>query len=698
MIAKIDKEKIESAAEKLIKRGRLSEAITEYQKLLNGGDQDIPIRNIVGDLYVKSNQKDKAAKEFLKIAEIYAEKGLNSKSIAIYKRIIRLNPDDTETARKLADLYYNQGFISESKTEYLNLAKRFKKEKKNREAILIFEKLLKIDQGSRDARLTLADLYSEEGNIEPAVEELNAVAEDMIRKNELKDAEGLLLRARKIKDTHLRTLANLIELLKLQDKKQEALSLIDEVLEKDTNNIKALHLQGNLFYENGEAEKAEAVFNKILGIKPNDVDSRVKLGKIAIQRDQLDKAFALYDPLVDTLLRKQKGDKAIGLMGLLLETKKLHLPTIEKLASIYQARNQKKNLEIVYGVLLEEYRQRKLREKVLTILDALLLISPENKRYVEESAKLRKELGISEKTSPQQESPPKETAEDIIQEILLKVDLHLEQGLIRNAKRILENLRMRFPDDPRVMQKVEELAGVETQVNMNDLQNRVEKVARRETEIHKKDFVPPGEDLMGGGNAGLVDDKLTAADLFAETDIIPFMTQQTGEKKYFDLSENIDEELEAIQAIFNYQIRGDTTIVEKALSDIVSEFRKALDEKVEKEDYRSHYDLAIAFLEQRLFDEAIEECKLASHDENLRLECFSVISHCYREKKDYDEAIQWLDEAIAIVEENSSQAYALKYEKAILFEDLKDNKNADKLFSEVYKWNAHYRDIAKKVK
>lgn len=690
MIAKIDRDKIESAAEKLIKKGRLSEAITEYQKLLNGGEQDIPVRNIIGDLYVKSNLKDKAAGEFHKIAELYAAKGLNSKSIAIYKRIIRLNPDDTGTSRKLADLYYDQGFISEAKAEYLNLAKRFRQDKKNQDAILIYEKLLTIDQGSRESRLTLAELYSEEGKLEPAVEELNAVAEDMIRKNELKDAEGLLTRAREIKDTHLRTLANLIELLKLQDKKPEAMALVDEVLKKDTKNIKALHLQGNLFYEDGEFDKATAVFNQILGIKPNDVDSRVKLGKIAIRNDQLDKAFELYDPLVDTLLRKQKGDKAIGLMGLLLESKKIHLPTLEKLASIYKIRNQKKNLEVVYRVILEEYRSRKLREKMLSALDVLVGISPGNEQYLHESEQLRAELGIVDKPAPDKKTADEDREPDVIEESLIKVDLHLEQGLIRNAKRILENLRMRFPDDPRIIQKVEQLEGVDTQVNMEDIQTRVEKVARRETEIHQ-------QGVASERSSGAIDDKLTAADLFAETDIIPFMTQEVGEKRYFDLTERIDEELEAIQAISNYQIRGDTTIVEKALSDIVSEFRKALEEKVEKEDYRSHYDLAIAFLEQRLFDEAIEECKLASHDENLRMECFSVISHCYREKKDFTEAVQWLDEALAIVEEKSAQAYALKYEKATLFGEMQDQKAADKLFSEIYKWNPNYRDIAKKI-
>ncbi len=64
----------EATAEKYIRRGKYKEAIKEYQKLLTGDEQDITIRNILGDLYVKANLEEKAVEEFLRIAQYYDEK------------------------------------------------------------------------------------------------------------------------------------------------------------------------------------------------------------------------------------------------------------------------------------------------------------------------------------------------------------------------------------------------------------------------------------------------------------------------------------------------------------------------------------------------------------------------------------------------------------------------------------------------
>ena len=127
MSPKSDRTKIESIAEKHIKKGRLDEAIAEYRKLLSGDDQDISIRNILGDLYIKANNKQKAVEEFERIADFYENNGLFSKAIAIYKRIKRLVPDNMDSSKRLAELYRDQGFSSEAKTEYLNLAKNLSK-------------------------------------------------------------------------------------------------------------------------------------------------------------------------------------------------------------------------------------------------------------------------------------------------------------------------------------------------------------------------------------------------------------------------------------------------------------------------------------------------------------------------------------------------------------------------------------------
>jgi tetratricopeptide (TPR) repeat protein len=698
MTPKSDRAKIESIAEKHIKRGRLDEAIAEYRKLLTGDDQDIAIRNILGDLYIKADNKKKAVEEFERIAAFYEDKGLYSKAIAIYKRIKRLIPDNIDSSKRLAELYRDQGFSSEAKTEFLNLAQSLSKAKKVKEAIGMYENLLKLDRDDLASRLTLAELYTEEKMIDQALEELNKVAEFKMRKNQLKEAGEILNKAKALKEDHSRTITNLIDLYKRDNKKKEALDLVEEILQKDEKNLKALYILGNLHFEDKSFKEAGEIFSRIISIRPKDVEARVKLGRIYIQTEEFDKAFEQYEPLVDTLIRKQKSDKAIGLLGLILSAQKAHLPTLGKLADLYKSLGQLKNFELVCKVILDEYRKNNQKDKMLSVLNELLNTFPEHEDYYNEAKRLKKDLGILEKEGAEEEAEVQvEEAKNIVDSTLAKADLYVDQGLIRNARRLLENLRIKFPEDERIAQKIESLKIIAADVKVDEISDRVDKVTKRETQI----FPTIGE--ISKEEQSFVDEaageeKLTAADIFVETDIIPIVSEELGDRKYYDLAERIATELEAISSTTNNQIKGDTTIVEKALSDIVTEFRKVLDEKVDKEDYESHYNLGVVFLEQGLFDEAIEECKLAAEDENLAIESYSIISFCYRQKKDYKEAMKWLDKAKGIKDKDMDQEYALKYELASLYEDMNDAKNALKIYDEVKKWNPEFRDVAERIK
>jgi tetratricopeptide (TPR) repeat protein len=698
MSPKTDRVKIESIAEKHIKKGRLDEAIAEYRKLLSGDDQDISIRNILGDLYIKANNKQKAVEEFERIADFYENNGLFSKAIAIYKRIKRLVPDNMDSSRRLAELYRDQGFSSEAKTEYMNLAQNLSKAKRIKEAISMYENLLKLDRDDMTSRLTLAELYTDEKMVDQALEELNNVAEFKMRKNQLKEAGEILTRAKDLMEDHSRTITNLIDLYKRDNKKKEALDLVEEILQKDKDNLKAMYILGNLHFEDKSFKEAGEIFSKIISIRPKDVEARVKLGRIYIQTDEFDQAFEQYEPLVDTLIRKQKSDKAIGLLGLILAAQKAHLPTLEKLAAIYKSKDQIKNFELVSKVMLDEYRNNNQREKMLSVLSELISTFPENEEYYNESKQLKKDLGILERVEEEEEASVQvEEAKNIVDSTLAKADLYVNQGLIRNARRLLENLRMKFPDDKRIAGKIDSLKIIAADVKVDEISDRVDKVTKRETQI----FPTVGEISKNGKSfldEAVGEEKLTSADIFADTDIVPIVSEEIGERNYYDLSERIAKELDAIKATYNNQIKGDTTIVEKALSDIVTEFRKVLDEKVGIEDYESHYNLGIAFLEQGLFDEAIEECKLAAEDKNLEVECYSVISFCYRQKKEFKEAMKWIDKAQGVTEKDANQEYALKYELASLYEDMKDAKKALKIYDEVNSWNPEYRDVADRIK
>lgn len=702
MNQKRDRDRIQILAEKYIKKEKYIEAIKEYQKLLSGDEQDVQIWNTVGDLYIKANQKAKAVEEFKKIAAHFEDKGIFTKSIAIYKRIGRLSPDDFQTQKKLADLYSERGFVSEAKTEYSSLAKKLTEKNKIKDAVSAYKQLLKMDRDDVKSRLNLAELFIQDNQIDLAVEELNEAAELKMRMDSLKEVDEILKKARSLKKDHPRTLENMIDLFKKEKKKKEALKLVNEVLRKDKENIKALYLLGDLCFEDKELKKAEEIFIKILSVQPNEVQARVRLGRIHIQNKKYDKAFDVYEPLVDTLLKKHKDDKAIGLLGLILTARKEHILSLEKLAHIYKERNQNKSYEIVTSKLQQEYKKKKMKDKAALLEEEFAAVLPKKKKgkaapaeaVAKETEKEKTEKKAPEPEKPEPEAPKidavesapadqevEETdADEIITMDLEKAEHFIQQGLVRNARKILEDLRARVPDDERIEEKIRELGELASQVKESEAAERAEKTAEKDTE-----FLEESE-------------RLTSADIFADTDIVPLVSQETGEKRYFDLSHQLEEEMEAIKHIFYQQTRGDTTIVEKELSAIVSDFKIKVDEKIGTADLESRYNLGIAYLEQDLIPEAIKEFILASQDEQWEMESFTNLGECYKRQGDLSEAISWYEKAMKLVGDETIQAYALKYEIASLYEAQNKSDKALRLFEEVLEWNPGYGDVGARIK
>jgi tetratricopeptide (TPR) repeat protein len=679
----MDKQKVEIQAEKLIKKGKFEEAIFTYQKLLTGEDQDYQIKNIIGDLYIKAGDKERAIREFNKIADFYEQRGIYSKCIAITRKIAKLVPDDIEVLSKLASLYRERGLISEAKSAYNSLSQLQIKQNQPQDAVSSYKNILEITPNDISTRLSLADLYEELEESENSLEELNKVIELYLRAEEYENAERLLERARQLKEEDFRTLTNSIFLFKKTNRKKEALDLIHDLLQKDPENIPSLYLLGDLYLEEDQLEEALRAFSQIVSLRPKELNAHVRTGKVYIQDKKYDKAFETFTPIIEHFIKHRKDNKAIGLIGLILRAKNNHLPSLEKLASIYKDRKQRNHLEITYKVLLTEYLSLNLRDQSLYIIDQLIDIVPDDKALLSKYKQLQKELGL-----PTKGPVPPDDKEQQIERTLAKINLYLEQGLIRNAKRILDQLKHSHPDDPRVNQKVIELSQFAKDFSEEDLLDRVEKASARETEILAE---------VENETEEKKEKLFTAAEIFADTDIAPFAAPGDAEREYFDLTDTLHEELKVIRDLSLQQERGGTSAVEKGLREIVSEFRKAVDKKIEKDNYESRYNLGIAFLEQDLLDEAIAEFILAAEDDFFKLDCLTLISRCHRKKNELPESLEWAQKALALADEGSKPSIALKYEIAELYSEMGDNEKALNFFQDVQEQSPDYREVEEKI-
>jgi tetratricopeptide (TPR) repeat protein len=290
-----------------------------------------------------------------------------------------------------------------------------------------------------------------------------------------------------------------------------------------------------------------------------------------------------------------------------------------------------------------------------------------------------------------------EAEEADIDFLLGKAELYVSQGLIRNARRILENLSLRFPHSAKIGEMSSALEKVKAEIKPEEIRNRVGKVQEMETKIEAtpelaKTFLSLIQD------EGSTEKRVTSADIFADTEILPLPSEETPEKRYYDLSDKIGEEIGLLQRIFAQQMRGDISILEKELGEIVKDFRDQVRRKVGARDFETRFHLGLAYLEQGLFEEAVEEFLLASEDCGRTMECYSIISKAYREKGDWGEALKWLEESLKKVQEGTEEFFALEYERALLLEEKGDKAGALEIFQKVKGWNTKYRDVRKRVK
>jgi len=110
MSGKIDRIKITENAERLVKSGRLGEAASEYEKLLDGSAQDIPVRNIIAISISGWAVRNGPVKIFWANVVALEKQGSYSQALALCKRIVKLIPKDTETLAKMGESLQRPGF------------------------------------------------------------------------------------------------------------------------------------------------------------------------------------------------------------------------------------------------------------------------------------------------------------------------------------------------------------------------------------------------------------------------------------------------------------------------------------------------------------------------------------------------------------------------------------------------------------
>ncbi|MCB1033651.1 MAG: tetratricopeptide repeat protein, partial [Acidobacteria bacterium] len=235
------REKLVRNAEKFVSRGRIEAAIREYRKVLEDQPRDTGTLNRVGDLYARINRIDEAVRLFTQIAEQYTEEGFFVKAIAIYKKIIKLDPTRLGVYEKLAELYHRQGLVNEARTQYQVLADYYAKHENSTSAISIYQQMAKLEPEDPAHRVKLAELYQQGKLNDKAMEQYQLIADIMLEHGKVDQTVQVLRRGLEIDPQDLDYLAQAVDKLRSADQGAAARELLSAAKE---HNPAAASLMG----------------------------------------------------------------------------------------------------------------------------------------------------------------------------------------------------------------------------------------------------------------------------------------------------------------------------------------------------------------------------------------------------------------------------------------------------------------------
>ena len=183
-----DREGALKSAEKALKQGRIDVAIAEYVKVVEAQPRDWNSANALGDLYVRASQLDKGLTQYTRIADHLATEGFYPKAAALFKKIIKLKPEDEYSLLQLADLATKQGTLADAKKLLQTVAELRNKRGDKKGAAEISVRLGTLDPEDLDARLRAAKAAADIGDKATALRELRDVAARLEKKDKAAEA------------------------------------------------------------------------------------------------------------------------------------------------------------------------------------------------------------------------------------------------------------------------------------------------------------------------------------------------------------------------------------------------------------------------------------------------------------------------------------------------------------------------------
>jgi tetratricopeptide (TPR) repeat protein len=754
-----EKAKVIKAAEKFLAQGKISAAIKEYRQIIAHDDADLTTLNMLGDLLARAGEKEEAVTCFLRIAEHFREQEFRLKAIAMYRKIEKLKPRDPATAKELADLYAAQGLIADARTQYLVVADAYTRAGENKQTLKVLHRIADLDPQNTEIRLKLAQGYFKENMLADAATAYSEAANRLFENAQFEKSLAAYSKTLELRPHDLAALKGLVSTHAALGSADEAAELLEKAVADAPGDPELISMLAQAYIDAEDAPGAERATGLLMSEDASNYRRYIEVAKLYLKLGQEDEAARIIGKIIEPMLAGREENDLLELVNELLARNPEHVGGLRLLARIHWWQRDMDKLRGVLERLAESAEAAGLAEDERYALTQLVRLAPEEQRYLERLntlggvledvgdveqlhgdpalgtvptfegfaiigdiepgsphapaaeasefewnsvaeegaapagvsfADLNETEATGEVDSSGASADPMDpfaaevaamdgagpaatseraptSPEAMMNHELESVDFYLAQGYSDIAVDTLELLERQFGSHPEIDSRREKLKAKQVE----------SQTAGPESVSESSQTAPPLQGL-----------DLDVA--FGDIEI----TRSVGE------SEVAAEKSPAESAPPPFG-----SGIDSGLAEIFEEFRMEAEGESasSNEDYETHYNMATAYKEMDLLDEAIREFQTAtgltgSADGTTRyFQCCNMLGHCFVQKGMPQAAVIWFKKGLDAPGRNAEQYKALQYELGSAYEEMGDLTSAVAAFTEVYGVDVSYRDIADKL-
>ncbi|MDH3629352.1 MAG: tetratricopeptide repeat protein [Acidobacteriota bacterium] len=772
----LDRHKALQTAERLLKQGKVQEALSQLEKLAASTPGDPITLNRMGDMLAKAGQRAEAIEYYSKIADQFANQGFFPKAVAIYKKVLRLEADRTDALTRLGQVYLAQKLPGEARSYLLRAAEIHVAAGRHNDAREIYERLVQAEPENSSHRAHLAETRAAEGDSESASEELCRLGESLIRREELGESEAAYRRAMDLVPDNPGALIGVARCLARSGKEDESLEFLETGLKAHGDPT----VLGELLVLHDAAANHDA-FDRLLqhpkaGHVP--IDTLKKIFDAHRDRDRNAGLDSLWSRVGDAFDRWAAIDavRVLDQMDVLVSLEPSgHLPALER--RLRYARDAGNVPERLVGALEGMIRAMRVRsEDASTYEDELKKLAPSSTLLPQASAAAGSAAdgvpggatALSSSGLPEDAEAPaiplNRADEEFVAGRLTQAEILEKYGLVDKAIDQIREITTRFPGSVDAQERLlallrnegsgeadlsmalvgvalarraagsqgEAMQAATEAVVSGTLPESSEALLRR-LGLVKGSTESPAPVPAASAAEPAVDPVVEPADapipvvvqeavpepeatVEEEDVLIEFdaddeepeheatPTPSTPAESVVTLSDDADDDLSAITAALEDEMFGGEANEpaakpesEQSLESVFAAFREQVDNELGPDDYRTHYDLGIGYMEMGLLDEAVREFEISKGDTDLYRDSCVMLAVSHRTREDAAAAIDWFRKALECDADDASKVYELRYDLAELLLASGDEEGALGEFRTVLDGDAGFRDVRVRV-